>query len=122
MKHTTSPTLTRRRHVVSLMLEKFSLMRHFGALMRYLLLGQVRIAWLDSKLRGWLIAPRAQGEFFQCLMDLLVPELAKPATKIYRHNLVSALDQAIRASNAQYEPAEVPPFHIGIRTCWLHLF
>lgn len=75
------------KHVVSLMLEKFSLMRHFGALMRYLLLGQ--------------------GEFFQCLMDLLVPELAKPATKIYRHNLVSALDQAIRASNAQYEPAEV---------------
>ena len=102
------------------MLEKFSLMRHFGALMRYLLLGQVRIAWLDSKLRGWfagLIAPRAQGEFFQCLMDLLVPELAKPATKIYRHNLVSALDQAIRASNAQYEPAEVPPVHICIQTC-----
>ena len=40
-------------------------------------------------------------------MDLLVPELGKPATKIYRHKLVSALEMAIRASNAQYEPAEV---------------
>ena len=36
------------RHVVSLMLEKFALMKHFGALMRYLLLGQVRVCILES--------------------------------------------------------------------------
>ena len=29
------------------MLEKFSLMKHFGALMRYLLLGQVRACIFD---------------------------------------------------------------------------
>lgn len=109
------------RHVVSLMLEKFSLMRHFGALMRYLLLGQVRacLLWWVGEWSDWLAAPhtRVQGEFFQCLMDLLVPELGKPATKIYRHKLVSALEMAIRASNAQYEPAEVTTSHATLSRC-----
>lgn len=43
------------RHLVEVIFQKFELMDHMAALMRYLLLGQ--------------------GEFVQCLMDLLQPEL-----------------------------------------------
>jgi gamma-tubulin complex component 3 len=43
-----------------------------------------------------------QGDMMQYLMDLLFNELKKPATQIYKHNLLNILETAIRASNAQY--------------------
>ena len=35
------------------------------------------------------------------------PELCKPATTLYPHNLNGILESAIRATNAQYEEADV---------------
>lgn len=35
------------------------------------------------------------------------PELARPATTLYQHNLTGILETAIRATNAQYDNAEI---------------
>ena len=70
-------------HLASTMIKKFHLLDHIGGLMRYMMLGQ--------------------GDFIQCLMDLLSPILHKSSSRIYRHTLVSVLEMAIRSSNAQYE-------------------
>jgi gamma-tubulin complex component 3 len=40
------------------------------------------------------------------LMDLLADELGEQASKIYRHNLMSFLETAIRSSNAQFHGLE----------------
>lgn len=39
-------------------------------------------------------------------MDLLEEELDKPASKIFKHNLRTVLDSAIRSTNAQYHAPE----------------
>jgi gamma-tubulin complex component 3 len=62
-------------------------MEHAVALKKYLLLGQ--------------------GDFIQSLMDSLGSDLDLPSNKLFKHNLVSVLETAIRASNAQYEPSEI---------------
>jgi gamma-tubulin complex component 3 len=64
------------------MLGQYKLMIHLAALKRFLLLGQ--------------------GDFIQCLMDALVPELSKRASRLFRHNLLAHVDGAVRSSNAQY--------------------
>lgn len=64
----------------------FSLEKHLDYLKKYLLMGQ--------------------GDLIQNLMDNLTSELNKPASQIYRHQLMGALETAIRASNAQYHPGE----------------
>ncbi|KAH9120211.1 hypothetical protein LEN26_011226 [Aphanomyces euteiches] len=56
-------------YVTKILLEKYQMLDHCRALKQYLLLGQ--------------------GDFIQCLMDLLQPELTKRATQIYRHNLMN---------------------------------
>ena len=43
-----------------------------------------------------------QGDFMQCLMDILAKELSNPASSIYKHTLQGFMDQAVRQSNAQY--------------------
>lgn len=35
------------------------------------------------------------------------PELSKPATSIYLHNLTGTLETAVRATNAQFEPMDI---------------
>lgn len=60
---------------------------HMQAIKRYLLLGQ--------------------GEFIHNLMEMLYDELSKPAVSVHKHNLISLLESAVRASNVQYLPAEV---------------
>ena len=73
--------------VIQLLMERFRLMDHLRALKQFLLLGQ--------------------GDFIQYLMDLLGPELCKSAQEIYRHNLMSVLEQAVRSSNAQFEDQDI---------------
>ncbi len=68
--------------VVCVLSKKFKLYDNLKSINRYLLLGQ--------------------GDMMQYLMDLLFNELKKPATQIYKHNLLNILETAIRASNAQY--------------------
>ena len=38
---------------------------------------------------------------------VLRPELARPATTLYQHNLTGILETAVRATNAQYDNAEI---------------
>lgn len=70
------------KDLLSFIYNKFKFSTHLQSINRYFLLGQ--------------------GDMMQYLMDLLFPELKKPATQIYKHNLLSILETAIRASNAQY--------------------
>lgn len=62
-------------------------MKHCDALKRYLLLGQ--------------------GDFIQTLMDLIGPDLGKKAVEMSEYQLNGSLDAAIRASNAQYDDADI---------------
>ncbi|KAJ3079209.1 Gamma-tubulin complex component 3 [Quaeritorhiza haematococci] len=73
--------------LLDILFNKFKLMDHLLAIKRYMLLGQ--------------------GDFVQYLMDALSPSLDKAANSIYRHNLTSTLEAAIRASNAQYDDPEI---------------
>lgn len=69
--------------LVKVLLDKYQFKKHANSIRKYLLLGQ--------------------GDFHHVLMELLSEELNENATKIYKHNLVSILESAIRASNAQYD-------------------
>ncbi|KAG7175635.1 Gamma-tubulin complex component 3-like [Homarus americanus] len=75
------------RHVLEEILTRHKLLDHLRALRRYLLLGQ--------------------GDFIHYLMEILNPELGKPATNLYPHNLSSLLETAVAASNAQYEEPDI---------------
>ena len=68
--------------LVSLLMDKYGLKQHLQAILRYLLL--------------------AQGDFVECLHDLLKEELSKPAKDVYRHNLLRVVDAAVRQTNAQF--------------------
>lgn len=70
------------KELISIIFKKFKFMAHLQSINRYLLLGQ--------------------GDMWQYLMELLYFELKKPANQIYKHNLLSILDTAIKASNAQF--------------------
>lgn len=69
--------------VLNIMRGQNRLIEHMQAFRRYLLLGQ--------------------GDFIRHLLELLAPELSKPATEIYPHTLSSILDSAVRVTNAQFE-------------------
>ena len=56
------------KFVVDLILKKYDLWKHLNALKGFLLLGH--------------------GDFVASLMDALVPELSKPASRLFRHNLL----------------------------------
>ncbi len=70
------------KELIQIIFTKYKFMQNLQSINRYLLLGQ--------------------GDMWQYLMDLLYNELKKPANQIYKHNLLSILDSAIKASNAQY--------------------
>lgn len=75
------------KHLLSTVFSKYSFVKHCNALKRYLLLGQ--------------------GDFIQTLMDLLGPHLGKKAQDMSEYQLNGSLDAAIRASNAQFDDADV---------------
>ncbi|XP_065887804.1 gamma-tubulin complex component 3 homolog isoform X2 [Dysidea avara] len=66
---------------------RYKFREHLHALRRYLLLGQ--------------------GDFIRYLMDQLESELIKPATELFRHNLTGTLEASVRATNAQYDDADI---------------
>ncbi|KZT12581.1 gamma-tubulin complex DGRIP91/SPC98 component [Laetiporus sulphureus 93-53] len=67
--------------------EKYKLLDHLLALKHYLLLGH--------------------GDFIEQLMETISPSLARPANTLYRHNLTTTLETAMRFSNAQNDPPDV---------------
>ncbi|KAM9328649.1 gamma-tubulin complex component 3 [Pholidichthys leucotaenia] len=75
------------KHLLNVLNHNYQLLEHMQAMRRYLLLGQ--------------------GDFIRHLMDLLKPELARPATTLYQHNLTGILETAVRATNAQFDNAEI---------------
>ncbi|KAM8872993.1 gamma-tubulin complex component 3 isoform 1-T1 [Synchiropus picturatus] len=75
------------KYLLDVLNHNYLLLEHLQAMRRYLLLGQ--------------------GDFIRHLMDLLKPELARPATTLYQHNLTGILETAVRATNAQYDNAEI---------------
>ena len=75
------------KHLLRTVFSKYSFVKHCNALKRYLLLGQ--------------------GDFIQTLMDLLGPDLGKKAQEMSEYQLNGSLDAAIRASNAQFDDADV---------------
>ncbi|XP_075950691.1 gamma-tubulin complex component 3 isoform X2 [Anarhichas minor] len=75
------------KYLLDVLNRNYLLVEHLQAMRRYLLLGQ--------------------GDFIRHLMDLLKPELVRPATTLYQHNLTGILETAVRATNAQYDNAEI---------------
>ncbi|CAG2101867.1 unnamed protein product [Medioppia subpectinata] len=67
--------------------ENYRLQDHFRGLRQYMLLGQ--------------------GDFVRHLMDVLSPQLNKPAHKLARHAIVQLLESAVRATNAQFDDPEI---------------
>ncbi|KAL7645385.1 UNVERIFIED_CONTAM: hypothetical protein RMT77_003771 [Armadillidium vulgare] len=74
-------------HVLEEILNRHKLLEHLTALRKYILLGQ--------------------GDFIHYLMEILAPELSKPASSLHSHNLSFILETAISASNVQYEEADI---------------
>jgi len=78
---------TTMSRLTSLMSTKFGLFTHLTAIRNYILF--------------------AQGDFFELLIESLAQHLDRPVNSMYRHNLTSQLEHAIRHSNAQYDDSEV---------------
>lgn len=72
---------------MKILFQDHQLLQHLTGLRQFLLLGQ--------------------GDFIRHLMDLLVPELGKPAHRLQTHALNALLSQAIRATNAQFMPEAI---------------
>jgi gamma-tubulin complex component 3 len=77
-------TMSRLTHLMS---TKFGLFTHLTAIKKYMLF--------------------AQGDFFDLLIESLAQHLDRPVNSMYRHNLTSQLEHAIRHSNAQFDDPEV---------------
>ena len=78
---------TTMARLIDLMVNKFMLLEHLGALKKYILLGA--------------------GDFVAVLMESLSSYLDRPANTQYRHTLTAQLEHAVRNSNAQYDDPEV---------------
>lgn len=75
------------RRVLDVLSGPHKFLENLHALRRYLLLGQ--------------------GDFIRYLMEIINPELCKPASHLYGHILSGILETAIRATNAQFEDPEI---------------
>ena len=74
------------KDLVRIIFEKFKFLENFESINKYLLLGQ--------------------GDMMQTLIESLFDELDKPANQIFKHNLQSILESAIRASNSHIKDSE----------------
>ncbi|CAG9335595.1 unnamed protein product [Blepharisma stoltei] len=72
--------------LVKVLFEKYRFKEHCNSIRKYLLLGQ--------------------GDFHHILMELVNDTLKEKAEKIYKHNLFSILESAIKSSNAQFHDLE----------------
>ncbi|OMJ08377.1 Gamma-tubulin complex component 3-like protein [Smittium culicis] len=72
--------------LMKVMIGKYDLMNHVAAMKKYLLL--------------------EQGDFVQFLVESLGNQLDKPSNRLLHHNIMTAVESAVRNSNAQYDSAE----------------
>ena len=82
----TTSSVTNKK-LIGILFTKYRFVEHANCIRKYLLL--------------------AQGDFHHYLMEQLNDVLNEPAKKIHKHNLVSILENAIRASNAQNDDLEL---------------
>ncbi|XP_063223849.1 gamma-tubulin complex component 3 homolog isoform X2 [Bacillus rossius redtenbacheri] len=82
-----SAYLDTSKRVLDVLIDQYKFLEHLQAMRRYLLLGQ--------------------GDFIRYLMELLEPELNKSASQLLPHNLMGIMESAIRATNAQFEDADI---------------
>jgi len=84
------------KHALALLFDKCHFREHCLAIKQFLLLGQ--------------------GDFIQYLMDMLGPDLSKPANQLvnFRHNLTGVLESAIRASSAAHDNLNLSE-RLGVR-------
>lgn len=75
------------KHLLNVLFKQYKFLDHLKAMRRYLLLGQ--------------------GDFIRHLMDLLEPDLVRPANSLYMHNLTGLVETAIRATNAQFDDPDI---------------
>lgn len=75
------------KHLLDVLFKRYKFLDHLKAMRRYLLLGQ--------------------GDFIRHLMDLLEPDLVRPANSLFMHNLTGLLETAIRATNAQFDEPDI---------------
>ncbi|CAH1401554.1 unnamed protein product [Nezara viridula] len=75
------------KQVLDTLVNEFKLFQHFQGLRRYILLGQ--------------------GDFVNYYMELVEPEMRKPASKLQFHELMSLKSSAERATLARYEDPEI---------------
>ena len=75
------------KHLIEVLFKQYKFLDHLKAMRRYLLLGQ--------------------GDFIRHLMDLLEPDLVRPANSLYMHNLTGLVETAIRATNAQFDEPDI---------------
>ena len=67
--------------------EKFHFNEHLKAMRRYLLLGQ--------------------GDFIRMLMELLYDDLERDGKHILKHNLMTLMGDAVRATNARFDESYI---------------
>ena len=71
------------QRVMDVLMHRYRLREHCAGLKKYILL--------------------SAGDFIQHLMDIVSPELEKRADKIFAHHMLGLVQQAVRASNAQFD-------------------
>lgn len=104
------------KYLLDVLNRNYLLLEHIQAMRRYLLLGQGDfIRHLMDLLKSDLPPPsvliklsqRPAGTWGVTVSFLGRPELARPATTLYQHNLTGILETAVRATNAQFDNAEI---------------
>lgn len=110
------------KYLLDVLNRNYLLLEHLQAMRRYLLLGQgdfIRhlMDLLKSATPPSSVAPLLRSPASHLLLvdsfgltpcvSLHRPELVRPATTLYQHNLTGILETAVRATNAQFDNAEI---------------
>lgn len=104
------------KYLLDVLNRNYLLLEHLQAMRRYLLLGQgdfirhlmdlLKSAGPSSSPSSIFSSRRLPLTDVVCF-SLCRPELVRPATTLYQHNLTGILETAVRATNAQFDNAEI---------------
>lgn len=100
------------RRVVQILMDKHKFLQHCLAIKRYLLLGQGDfVTYLMACVRYEAGAAAVLLSLSLMTYEIPLPlsssDLKKPASTVFRHNLLGTLDRAVRSSNAQFDDPEI---------------
>jgi gamma-tubulin complex component 3 len=100
------------KQLMSLLFDRFSILEHLRALKLFLLLGQVELGVLKvyTVHTSWfrlIMFVSCQGDFVTSLLDLISPELDKPASQLSMPTLTGCLEGALRSSSVQFSSKDI---------------